>query len=645
MRRSNIRFAPWLRAIGLTRGSDMLVLEQFRLVAKQIPVLYSVIIVNCSFMALLASGQVAPILAIAFPAAAAPIMVYRIFAWQRMAERLLGTEDYEGMRKALSITTKTANFMAMVLAAWSIIILLRIEPDHAGFIPVFTILSMITCAYCLSAYPAVAYSVMLSGSAYIALALAWTGDGTLVAMALNIGLVAIMVVYMTIHQHGQLRRLVRSTDRLKRQSRQARQLAYQDQLTGLPNRRALIARLRRLRPGAEAGVIMIDLNGFKPVNDTFGHAAGDEILITISRRLQDAVQDAGFVARLGGDEFCVLLLAVKEEEVIALARQIKIGINEPMLLHGHLLHLGVAIGVAVGSVSSGDPNGLLQRADLALYDAKALGGSSICAFETQMEARIRRRTLIEYALADHEQLSALKLQYQPIFTLRDNVLVAYEALARWDHPQLGRIGPSEFIDVAERTGKARQLTLHLFRQAILEARTWPGDLSLSFNLSGSGLCAAGFEASLPAIMDELDFPAKRLVLEVTETALLKDPIAAWAVLKKLKDRGVRITLDDFGAGHASVGYLRDIHLDGVKLDGSLVRNVSTCARSRSLLMGVLQLCRSIGAVVTAEQVETSDQLIALQAFPIDFVQGYYLGMPKSHDEADEADTLSLRQAG
>lgn len=645
MRRPFDRLVPWLRALGLTRGSDLLVVEQFSLVAKQIPVLYAVIIVNCSFMALLASAQVAPLLAVAFPAVAVPVMILRIFAWKRLAKRLLSADNFEGMRRALSITTMTANFLAMVLAVWSIIILLRIEPDHAGFIPVFTILSMITCAYCLSAYPLAAYSVMLSGSAYIALALAWTGDGTLVAMALNIGLVAVMVVYMTIHQHGQLRRLVRSRDRLNRQSRHARELAFQDQLTGLPNRRALIARFRRLHPAGGAGVIMIDLNGFKPVNDTFGHAAGDEILITISRRLSGAVSEAGFVARLGGDEFCMLLPEARMDETIALAELVRSRIGEPMLLHGHLLHLGVAIGVAAGPVVSGNALGLLQRADLALYDAKALGGSSICQFETKMEARIKRRTLIEHALADQEQLLALQLQYQPIFTLRDNRLVAYEALARWDHPQLGQIQPTEFIDVAERTGKARLLTLHLFRQAILEARMWPSDLYLSFNLSGSGLCAAGFETSLPAIMKELDFPAERLVLEVTETALLTDPIAAWAVLRKLKDCGVRITLDDFGAGHASVGYLRDIQLDGVKLDGSLVRDVTTCARSRNLLMGVLQLCRSIGAVVTAEQVESAEQLAALQAFPIDYVQGYYLGVPKSHDVADVAGALPLRQAG
>jgi predicted signal transduction protein with EAL and GGDEF domain len=168
---------------------------------------------------------------------------------------------------------------------------------------------------------------------------------------------------------------------------------------------------------------------------------------------------------------------------------------------------------------------MLQCADIALYEAKgkAKGEGQISLFETQMEARVKRRTLIEHALANPQRIAALQLQYQPIFTLRTNQLVGYEALARWSHPALGEIAPSEFIDVAERSGKARMLTLHLFRKAVADALSWPDDLSLSFNLSGSGLCTAGFEVSLPQIADELGFSTSRLVLEVTETALLADP--------------------------------------------------------------------------------------------------------------------------
>lgn len=610
----------------------MLTIEQFRLVAQQIPVLYSIIVINCLCMAVLASMQVSPQLALAFPGAAVPLMLYRIKSWRTLSRRLLRSDNLAGMRKALKVTTILANLMAVFLAAWSIAILLSVEPDKAAFVPVFTILSMITCAYCLSAYPIAAYSVMLSGSTYIAVAMAWTGDKVLITMALNIGLVSFMVIYMTRHQYGQLRRLVRSSDKLKRQTGQARQLAYQDQLTGLPNRRALIAQLRRSRPvdvDQLSGLIMIDLDGFKPVNDTFGHPTGDRLLVTISQRLQATVADSGFVARLGGDEFCVYLPKLERlVEATDLAEKIGTAIKQPLVLEGHWLYLGAAIGVAVSSSAARNPVEMLQYADIALYEAKSEGDNRIRLFEEQMEARVKRRMLIEHALADPKQIAALQIQYQPIFTLRTNQLIGYEALARWHHPELGQIPPSEFIEVAERSGKARMLTLHLFRKAIAEAVGWSDDLFLSFNLSGSGLCTAGFEASLPEITDELGFAPGRLVLEVTETALLADPKAAWGVLQKLQQRGIRIFLDDFGAGHASIGYLRDILLDGVKLDGSLIRDVTTNARSRRLLMGVLQLCRSIGVTVTAEQVETLEQLKALQGFPIDNVQGYFLGRPR-----------------
>lgn len=621
----------WSQALGLSETSDELVFEQFRLVAKQIPVLYAVIIVNCLFMAVLAMHEVSAALALAFPAGALPVMLYRVYAWRRHARDLLERQDVAGMRKALRMTTIMANVLALVLAVWSVVILTHVSAERAAFVPLFTILSMITCGHCLSAYPIAAYSVMLSGSSYIAIAMAWTGDPFMIAMALNVGVVTLMVVYMARQQYDQLRRLVRSGYKLKLQSGQARLLAYQDQLTSLPNRRALITHIRHetLRSASGlAGMIMIDLNGFKPVNDTFGHAAGDSVLIAIAQRLQAATGDAGLVARLGGDEFCIFLSAIDgTHDALGLAERLRLVISEPIAVEGHALHLGAALGVVVQPIAAGGPLVMLQHADIALYEAKTAEGSAIRLFENDMEARVKRRTLIEQALSDQGQIGAIELVYQPIFELRRRRLLGFEALARWVHPCLGTISPAEFIAVAEQTGKARELTLHLFRQAVEAALKWPDHLYLSFNLSGSGLCSAGFERSLPQLLGELGFDCKRLIIEVTETALLADPVAAGQVLRDLQRRGIRIALDDFGAGHASIGYMRDLELDVVKLDGSLIRDVTANARTRKLLMGVLQLCRAIGVEITAEHVETEAQLRALQAFPIDNIQGFHLGPP------------------
>ncbi|MGE3691966.1 MAG: putative bifunctional diguanylate cyclase/phosphodiesterase [Novosphingobium sp.] len=630
-------FDKWLTALGLDRASDMLVREQYQLVAKQIPVLYAIIIINCFFMAAVAATLVSWNLAFAFPAIAIPVMIYRIYYWRRQGNNNLSNNDFSGMRRVLRGNAVMANVLAMLLAAWSVSILFHMPSRDAAFVPVFTILSMITCAYCLSAYPAAAYSVILSGSTYITAAMAMTGDFLLIAMAANIGLVSVMVVYMVAHQHGQLRRLVQSGSKLMRQRGHAKNLAHKDQLTGLSNRRALIHYMRsqRNRHGP-AAMIMIDMNGFKPVNDTFGHLAGDRLLVTIGERLTEVVGETGHVARLGGDEFCIFVPGMNEaDRAQELAETILAAIKQPQFVEGHLLHLGAAIGIATSDRTSDNPHELLQRSDIALYEAKALGGNAISLFEDRMEARVRRRTLIEQSLADRQQVEGIELLYQPIFEMRTNRMVGYEALARWKHPDLGRVPPSEFIEAAERSGKARRLTLHLFRQAVAEACTWPDDLVLSFNLSGSGLCTAGFEESLPSILNEYGFAPERLKIEITETALLADAASAWRVLGSLRERGIRIVLDDFGAGHASIGYLRDLQLDGVKLDGSLIKQIAHDARSRKLLMGVLQLCRSIGVSVTAEMVETELQLTTLQAFPIDFVQGFFLGRPGEVGEETE----------
>jgi EAL domain-containing protein (putative c-di-GMP-specific phosphodiesterase class I) len=250
---------------------------------------------------------------------------------------------------------------------------------------------------------------------------------------------------------------------------------------------------------------------------------------------------------------------------------------------------------------------------------------------------VKRRTLIEQALSDRDQMQAITLKYQPIFALRDATHVGFEALARWEHPELGTINPADFVEAAERSGLVTRLTVHLFEQAVETASNWPDDVMLSFNLSGSGFGTSGLDRLLPEILDKAGFDPKRLAVEVTETALLSDPAAARKVLRSLQKIGVRIVLDDFGAGYASIGYLREMRFDSIKLDGSLIRDITQNQRARELLMGVLHLCQAIGAKVTAEMVETEAQLALLRPLPIAHVQGYLLGRPVEREDTFEED--------
>jgi diguanylate cyclase (GGDEF)-like protein len=619
--------------LGVDHGSDALTREQFRLLAEQIPLMYGVVIVNSLFMAWATLSYAGWSLAFTFPALAIPVMAYRVLVWRKRSQVGLEHFSLSTMRKALNGNVIAANVLAALLALWATRIMATLPADALAFVPLFTILSMVVCAYCMASYPIAAYSVIVSGSTYIAYALFSRDNPMLSAMAANIFLVSVLITYMVSRQYSQLRHLIESHGELASQRAFADDLAHRDQLTGLPNRRGLLAALHyraQRAPDLPVGVVMIDMNGFKPVNDTYGHSAGDRLLVKIGKRIEAAIRPDDFVARLGGDEFCVLLNAPRDQDSLQQRTEaILDAISGPLQLGEHQLQLGASLGVAARSCIPDNPLELIQHADIALYEAKGRGGSAISLFEGQMEARVHRRTRIEQALSDPGQMEMIDLNFQPIFDLRSGEQLGFEALARWDHHELGRVSPREFVDAAERSGLATRLSIHLFSKALETARQWHPSLMLSFNLSGSGLGSSGLERIIPQILTEKGFPANRVALEVTETALLRDATAVRGLLGKLQKTGMRIVLDDFGAGYASIGYLRKFHFDGIKLDGSLIRDIARDDKSRALLLGVLQLCQAIGATVTAEMVESEEQLALLHLLPVDQVQGFLLGRPQS----------------
>jgi len=253
----------------------------------------------------------------------------------------------------------------------------------------------------------------------------------------------------------------------------ANQLAHHDHLTNLPNRRAFMDGLNRLRADCRnkpVAVVMIDLNGFKPINDTYGHAAGDQLLVKTGECLANVTGQDGMVARLGGDEFAVLFERPKSPEWVKhRADEMLCELGKPIKIGEHEIRLGAAFGICMRCVMPDDPVDMMKHADIALYDAKNSKTSTISIFEGSMEERVRRRTLIEQALSDREQMAGISLHFQPIFALRSGDHVGFEALARWEHPELGTIDPSEFVGAAERNGLATKLTIHLFREAVKAA--------------------------------------------------------------------------------------------------------------------------------------------------------------------------------
>ncbi|MFC4292331.1 putative bifunctional diguanylate cyclase/phosphodiesterase [Sphingorhabdus arenilitoris] len=627
-------------ALGLQRASDELVREQFRWLSRQIPVLYAIMFVNSLFMAFAVLEGAGPVMAFAFPAFTAPIMLGRLLLWRHRAASLEGRSVAQ-MRKALRGIIFAAAGVAILLGSWAVMIMWSVPAQYYAFIPLFTILSTITCAYCLMALPAATYAVILTGSFYITLAMSLTGDVMMMGMAANMLLVALLVIYMVANQFAQMSRIVASRSLMLEQRAYANRLAHHDQLTNMPNRRAFMDALNRIRtqrPEKPVAVAMIDMNGFKPINDTYGHAAGDRLLINAGQCLTAVVGKDGIVARLGGDEFAVLFPRPQGPEwVKAKVQHMLRELGKPINLGEHEIRLGAAFGIAMKTEMPDDPMEMMVHADIALYEAKNSKSSAMSVFEGNMEERVRRRTMIEQALSDDMQMAGITLNFQPIFALKTGDHVGFEALARWEHPVLGTIAASDFVTAAERSGLATKLTVHLFREALKTARQWPGNSRLSFNLSGSGLGTSNLDTILPAMLSEMQFDPSRLCVEVTETALLSNPEVAQRVLGKLQAIGVRIALDDFGAGYASIGYLQQMRFDDIKLDGSLISQIVYDARARDLLIGVLHLCKAVNADVTAEMVENVEQLTLLKALPIENVQGYLLGRPVPDFDTMEPD--------
>lgn len=627
-------------ALGLMKTSDELAREQFLALSKQVSIMYSVIILNSFFLAFSVWSDVGAVNAFAFPVFITPVMGMRYWIWRKRA-KVIESFHIDAVRKALRGNIIAAFLIAFLIGCWTVNMMWSMTPQYFAYVPLFTILSMITCAYCLASLPAATYAVVITGTTYIALAMYMTGDIMMMVMSGNIMIITGFVIYMVANQFGQFRKLVESRSQIVAQRAYATRLAHHDQLTDMPNRRAFLNALHAHKSEGNDGsvaVVMIDLNGFKPINDTYGHAAGDKLLINAGRCLTKVVGSAGIVARLGGDEFAVLIIKPTGSQWIHdCVRSMLYEMNKPIIIDGHEIRLGAAFGVCHVPQMPTEAIELMQHADIALYDAKNNKTSAISFFEGSMEERVSRRTRIEQALSDSLQMADISLHFQPIFALRDGAHTGFEALARWEHPDLGTISPTEFVSAAERCGLATKLTIHLFHQALKTACQWPQNVRLSFNLSGSGLGTSNLDKIIPDILKEMDFCPSRLSVEVTETALLSNPEIAQEMLGKLRDIGVRIVLDDFGAGYASIGYLREMQFDGIKLDGSLIKDITTDEKSRNLLIGVLHLCQSINAEVTAEMVENAEQLALLRSLPITFVQGYLMGIPVPSAETFEPD--------
>jgi diguanylate cyclase (GGDEF)-like protein len=449
-----------------------------------------------------------------------------------------------------------------------------------------------------------------------------------------------------LHANEQLRSEI--TER-ERSEAKVKYLAHHDALTGLPNRMLFRKYLeeavtRARRSGEDLAVLFLDLDGFKNVNDTLGHATGDELLKCIAGRLQAAVRDTDKVARLGGDEFAVLQLAADLPAGAAVLSDRLIGaVKAPCVIDEHQLLVGTSVGIALLKTDGMhyDPDELLKSADLAMYRAKAEGRGIFRFFEPEMDARAQARRLLELDLRRALTEGQFELHYQPLLDLRKDSISGFEALVRWQHPARGSVPPAEFIPLAEEMGIITPLGEWILQQACSDAAKWPGGIKVAVNLSPVQFKNGDVVRAVASALSNTQLSADRLELEITENVLLDKTKKNLGVLRQLRELGVKISLDDFGTGYSSLSYLREFEFDKIKIDRSFVHHMAQERQSGAIVSAIAGLGDSFGITTTAEGVETVEQLEKLRREGCTEVQGFLISRPVP---AHEVETIIAHRA-
>ncbi len=420
-------------------------------------------------------------------------------------------------------------------------------------------------------------------------------------------------------------------DAIAERERQITHVALHDGLTNLPNRKLFVEQLdhalARRRDDAQLMVVYVDLDDFKVVNDTLGHPAGDALLRNVASHLQEVLGDA-IVARLGGDEFAILLTDLAaSENLAALADRLQDCFDRSVLIDGQQADASASLGIAVAPADGTDGITLMKNADLALYRAKRDGKSTYHFFEQSLDEQARHRRQMELDLRLAIRDGGFELHFQPLYSLREERLKAFEALIRWPHPQRGMISPADFIPLAEETGLIVQIGEWVIREACRQAASWPGDISVAVNVSPKQFLSPNLAIVVMSALTTAGLPATRLELEITESIFISNVERTLDALHGLRKLGVRIALDDFGTGYSSLSYLRSFPFDKLKIDQSFVRDLTAGGNANAVIRAITTLADALGMETLAEGVEEEAQAEILRQEGCRQIQGYLLSKP------------------
>jgi diguanylate cyclase (GGDEF)-like protein len=642
--------------VSSSEGCDLLQ-ERYLSLQRQVPLLY--LSALCSFVGLHLATQ-GELLSRSTPAWVAVMMLLvRMVHWARRRSVHLTVQAIE---RELRITFVFAAFFSLFFSAWALYLFSDSSTDKS-FILLFGSLAAVGCAYGLSSFAKAARLPLYLLGVPLGLRAVLTGELNLIGAGITLIVIVLLVArVLTVHNQdlsqlsasrsqtaAERERALEAEEAAKQEKEKATLIAGTDYLTGLPNRRAFMNRLSEelANPSRQVGALaVIDLDGFKPINDSFGHGLGDVILKLVAERFQASLRAGDLCARIGGDEFGLLFSRCPSPaQAKKIADRLCAALDQPLSVDGRDFKLAATCGVTVLTEQDQDSSQAIARADTALYKAKWHAKGTVCVFSETMDQQRARRLRIEQALRDPSAREKLDLVFQPIFDLQTGRVCALEALARWEDSELGHVSPSEFIAIAEQIGVIQEVNAQLFTKALEAACDWPDHIGLAFNLSAMQLCSSSLAPSILAQLRRSRIQPSRLEVEITETVLLVDFEAARQNLMAFRAAGVSVVLDDFGAGYASISYLQEMQFDSVKLDGSLLAQATSSSHSRRLLKGVIALCADLSAPCVAEHVETAEQLALLLELNCARAQGYFLSEPLTLEAAKilaGADAVSER---
>lgn len=617
---------------------------QHQAFTRQMPMMYFILL--SSTWALAATHiRFAPLwLTVGVPALFTLGCTLRIAFWWRTR----GIEPSAEVAHAiLRRTNRLAGGIAIAFTIWSFLLVPYGDAYTRSHVAFYMAITVISCIFCLMYVRSAAFMVtVIVNGAFIAFFLA-SRQPTFVAIAINMLLVCTGMMSILLTNYRNFENMVISQKRTEALSNENLLLANRDSLTELPNRRAFFAHLeaeleKAKANGTRLALGVIDLDGFKPVNDLYGHSVGDRLLINVSKRLSESLK-ASKAFRLGGDEFAIIAPVIPDDaQLVANANAISERLRAPYHMAEGTVHVSASMGIAVFPHLASTLEELFDRADYALYHAKRTRRGDAVLFDAEHEKQINIEARIVHLLKQTEIEKELSVVFQPVVDIRDGTTACFEALARWSSPVLGQVPPSQFFAIAERAGIVSSLTRPLLKRALASASQWPPSVRLSFNLSAQDLNACEGVLSLIGIIENSGFDARRLDLEITETAFAHDFEQVKQSVEMLRRLGCGISLDDFGTGYSSLTRLHALPLTKIKIDRSFVTDLHKKPASYKIVKSLLALSRDMELECVVEGVETPAELATLESLGATLVQGYIFAPPLK--ERDVVEFLSAQAA-